>query len=56
MIGRGSCGKIRLKSTGLDQMKGYTWKKKREPLSDRIITPTDKYEGGNDLIVWAGMD
>ena len=29
----------------------YTWKKRGEPLSDRITTPTVKHGGGNNLMV-----
>ena len=35
--------------------RAYTWKKKKEPLSDRTTTPTVKHGGGNNLMVWGCM-
>ena len=33
----------------------YTWKKRRELLSERTTTPTVKHGGGNNLMVWGCM-
>jgi hypothetical protein len=35
--------------------KVYVWKKRGEPISDRITTSTVKHGGGNNLMVWGCM-
>src|SRR5882762_194679 len=35
--------------------RAYIWKKKGEPLCERTTTPTVKYGGGNNLMVWGCM-